>query len=90
LACAEDTRVTAYPIKHTIPCFAFVITENPKRGKADITKAAALGLKGKMIGECIANGSIRLPDGTVVTSDQVCIALPNLGRDFAEQHCVNR
>jgi len=67
----QDMTVVAYPLRHKVACFGFIITEPQKPGALDGKKAAALGAKGKDLGLLKAGKDVTLPNGTVVKATDV-------------------
>jgi ribonuclease Z len=64
-------KVQAYPLKHKVACFGYVVTEPEKPGKLDAARAKQLGAQPKDLGQLKAGKDITLADGTVVKSSDV-------------------
>ncbi|CAG8499225.1 1167_t:CDS:2 [Acaulospora morrowiae] len=72
----KSYKITAAPIKHSIPCLGYVFSENPLPGKIDIQvikpillrNKEALGIKNPMeLVKKLQNGeTLHLPDGTII------------------------
>jgi len=71
IATIDDCDLSAYPIKHKVPCFGYVITEKDKPGSLDSKKAAQLGAKGAQLGVLKSGQDLTLADGTVIKSADV-------------------
>ena len=71
--------VTAYPLKHKVTCFGFLMEEPIKRGKLDAQKAKQLGATGKDMGLLSAGQDITLANGTVIRSVDV-VGEPRKGK----------
>ena len=79
--CFEDERyiVKAGLLKHTIPCFGYVVTEKERPGKFLVEKAIELNVpRGRLWGLLQEGKSVKVGD-TVVHSEQVTEA-PRKGR----------
>jgi len=64
-------RVSAYPMKHGVPCFGYVLEEEARRGKVDAKLAKSKGVSGRQIGELLQVGKVTTEDGTIVHVDEV-------------------
>ena len=58
--------VTAYPLKHRVPCWGYIVREPDRRGKINMKKAKEFGLKGPMIGQIVKDGRITVGDREVI------------------------
>lgn len=66
--------VLAAPIKHSVPCYGYVVECASKR-HMDPAALKARGLYGPMIKQLVLNGSIEAPDGSgVVTVEDVSLS----------------
>lgn len=65
LVSESGVTVLAAPIRHSVPCYGYVVECAPKR-HMDPVALAAHGLQGSIIKRLIANGSIPAPNGSGV------------------------
>jgi ribonuclease Z len=80
LAPREDLGAEAWPVRHRVPSFAWVLREAPRRGHLDPERARALGVpEGPARGRLAAGETVALPDGTRVEPAQV-LGPPRPGR----------
>jgi len=69
LASTTQFSVTAFPIRHTIPCFGYVILEKKRRPGMDKDKLKELGINGPMVGSLKRGGTLYFADGRVITPE---------------------
>ena len=67
-----DVRVDAIALSHRVPSFAFRFTEKIRERHLDTTRLTALGVpRGPLWGDLQHGRSVMLPDGQIITPDQV-------------------
>lgn len=72
LAPRDGIAAEAWPLRHRVVSFAWVLREAPRRGHLDPEKAAALGVpEGPALGRLAAGEAVALADGTRVAPEQV-------------------
>jgi ribonuclease Z len=75
-----DYNLVTFPVAHRIESLGFALVEHPRPGRFDVAAADALGVpSGPQRGLLQSGESIQLPDGTVVTPDEV-LGPPRDGR----------
>lgn len=68
----DGYRLAAFPVSHGISAIGYAILEEPRPGRFDVDAADALGVPaGKERGLLQHGESVTLPDGQVVTPDEV-------------------
>ncbi len=76
----RDYNLVTFPVAHGVRSLGFALVEHPRPGRFDVDAADALGVPPKKErGLLQAGESIQLPDGRVVTSDEV-LGPPRPGR----------
>ncbi len=64
--------LSAFPLKHKVPCFGFLLEEPDKKGKLNAQKAKELGVTNpKDLGFLSQGKDITLADGTVIKAIDV-------------------
>ena len=75
-----EYNLVTFPVAHRVESLGFALVEHPRPGRFDVAAADALGVpSGPERGLLQAGESVQLPDGTVVTSDEV-LGPPRAGR----------
>jgi ribonuclease Z len=75
-----DYTIVAFPVEHGVSAFGYTIVELPRPGEFDVEAAEALGVpRGPERGLLQRGETVTLPDGVVVTPDQV-LGSPRPGR----------
>jgi ribonuclease Z len=75
-----EYRMVTFPVAHGVPALGYALVERARPGRFDVPTADALGVPpGPERGRLQAGEAIALPDGTVVTPDQV-LGPPRPGR----------
>lgn len=67
--------VTARPLRHRVESWGYRMEERPRRN-LDRALLDAHGLRGPVVGELLARGSVRAPDGTALSLDDVSHVTP--------------
>jgi len=75
----DGYHTVAFPLRHKVPCFGYIIQEPTKPPSLDAKKAAALGAKGKELGLLKAGKDVELPDGRVIKASDV-LGSPQKGK----------
>ncbi|MFW6641871.1 ribonuclease Z [Nocardiopsis algeriensis] len=75
-----DLRITALPLRHSIPCYGYRIAE-PDGWRMLPDRLAAHGIAGPLVGRLHKEGEVTAPDGTRVHLSQC--ALPRPGQVVA-------
>ena len=76
----REYTIVTFPVAHRIRSLGFAIVEDPRPGRFDVEAADALGVPaGPERGVLQAGGLVRLPDGRVVTPEDV-LGPPRAGR----------
>jgi ribonuclease Z len=69
----SNWSVSVHPIHHRIPCFGYVLREDPRPGRFDLAKAKALGIpEGPLFRRLQMGENITLSDGRQILSADVC------------------
>lgn len=64
--------LSAYPLKHKVPCFGYLLEEPEKKGKLNAQKAKELGVTNpKDLGSLSQGKDITLPNGTLIKAVDV-------------------
>jgi ribonuclease Z len=75
-----DYNVVTFPVAHGVESLGFALVEHPRPGRFDVEAADALGVPpGPERGLLQAGESVQLPDGRIVTPDEV-LGPPRPGR----------
>jgi len=75
-----EYRVVPFAVSHGVPAVGYAIVEEKRPGRFDVARADALGVPpGPERGHLQSGEAIQLPDGTVVTPEQV-LGPPRAGR----------
>jgi ribonuclease Z len=75
-----EYRVVPFAVSHGVPAVGYAIVEEKRPGRFDVARADALGVPpGPERGRLQSGEAIQLPDGTVVTPEQV-LGPPRAGR----------
>ena len=76
----EEYTLVTFPVAHALESLGFALVEHPRPGRFDVAAADALGVpSGPERGLLQAGESVQLPDGRVVTPDEV-LGPPRPGR----------
>jgi ribonuclease Z len=76
----EDYNLVTFPVAHGVQALGFALVEHPRPGRFDVAASDALGVPpGPERGLLQAGESVQLPDGSVVTPDEV-LGPPRPGR----------
>jgi len=76
--------VTAYPLKHEIPCFGFSFLENDKLGEFDKKKALKLGVKeGPDFSKLVRGGKVVVKGKTITQKDVMNLKKARRGRKIS-------
>jgi ribonuclease Z len=76
----EDYNLVTFPVAHGVQSLGFALIEHPRPGRFDVAASDALGVpSGPERGLLQAGESVQLPDGRVVTPDEV-LGSPRPGR----------
>lgn len=68
----DEYTVSAFPLLHTKPCVGYVMEEKERAGVFNVERAKELNVPmGPLWGKLQRGEAVRLPDGTVIESDQV-------------------
>ena len=79
----EGFHVRAFPLRHTKPCYGYVLEEDKRPGEFHVEKAEALGVKRGPKWAALQSGQIvQAEDGTDVRPDQV-LGPERTGRKFS-------
>lgn len=79
----DGLALSAHPLVHRVPSYAYVVREAPRRGHVDAQRARSLGVpEGPLLGRLAAGEAVVLPDGRQVESAQV-LGPPRPGRVVA-------
>eukprot|EP00730_Choanoeca_flexa_P012753 TRINITY_DN4584_c0_g1_i2.p1 TRINITY_DN4584_c0_g1~~TRINITY_DN4584_c0_g1_i2.p1 ORF type:complete len:332 (+),score=24.11 TRINITY_DN4584_c0_g1_i2:34-1029(+) len=65
----NEVHVAAYPLQHAIPCLGYVLTEQQRPPKVDMSRAKALGINGRDIGQILRHGELAINDRLVTAAD---------------------
>eukprot|EP01114_Cavostelium_apophysatum_P016865 TRINITY_DN4888_c0_g1_i1.p1 TRINITY_DN4888_c0_g1~~TRINITY_DN4888_c0_g1_i1.p1 ORF type:complete len:315 (-),score=57.66 TRINITY_DN4888_c0_g1_i1:26-970(-) len=71
LGVISGVTITAYPLRHKVPCFGYILQEPEKRGKLDAQKAKQLGATGKDMGLLTAGKDVTTASGQVIRAVDV-------------------
>eukprot|EP00124_Ichthyophonus_hoferi_P004621 Ihof_evm2s532 gene=Ihof_evmTU2s532 len=71
LGVINEIHLSAHPIKHSIPCHGFVLTEPDKRGKVDKDKLKKFGLAGPNIRMLTQGHSVILDNNKQINPEDV-------------------
>lgn len=64
LGLRDGLAITAIPVRHRMPCWAFVVRQPVRPGRFDVQRAAVLGLgEGPLRGQLARGQVVELPDG---------------------------
>jgi ribonuclease Z len=75
-----DYNLVTFPVAHALESLGFALVEHPRPGRFDVAAAEALAVpSGPERGLLQAGESVQLPDGRVVTPDEV-LGAPRPGR----------
>jgi ribonuclease Z len=75
-----EYRIVTFKVAHGVPALGYALVEEPRPGRFDVATADALGVPpGPERGRLQSGEAIALPDGTVVTPQQV-LGAPRAGR----------
>ena len=75
-----EYNLVTFPVAHAVESLGFALVEHPRPGRFDVAAADALGVpSGPERGLLQAGESVQLPDGSVVTPDEV-LGPPRSGR----------
>jgi ribonuclease Z len=75
-----DYNLVTFPVAHRVESLGFALVEHPRPGRFDVAAADALGVpSGPERGLLQSGESVQLPDGAVVTPDEV-LGPPRHGR----------
>jgi len=78
----QDDKYTVYagPLRHTVPCFGYVVQEADRNGNIDMVLATKLGLKeGPIMKEIKKGKPVTLPDGKIIRPEDI-MSQPTKGR----------
>jgi len=75
----DGYKISAFPLRHKVPCFGYIVTEPDKPAALDARKASSLGAKGKDMGLLKAGKDVTLADGSVIKASDV-LGVPQKGR----------
>lgn len=76
----EDLAAEAWPLRHRVPSFAYVLREAARRGHVDPARARELGVpEGPLLGRLAAGETVTLADGRRVAPEAV-MGPPRPGR----------
>ena len=79
----DGFRVRAFPLRHTKPCYGFVLEEDKRPGEFHPDKAEALGVKrGPLWADLQSGMTVRAEDGSEVRPEQV-LGQTRTGRKFS-------
>ena len=79
----EGFHVRAFPLRHTKPCYGYVLEEDKRPGEFHPEKAEALGVKrGPLWAELQSGKTVKAEDGSDVSPDQV-LGRTRTGRKFS-------
>lgn len=68
----DHFKVTAAPVRHTVPCFGYVVDEQPRKRKIDAKLCAEAGLPpGRAYRDLQEGRDARTPDGKLVRVEDV-------------------
>eukprot|EP01128_Nolandella_sp_AFSM9_P001861 TRINITY_DN12264_c1_g1_i1.p1 TRINITY_DN12264_c1_g1~~TRINITY_DN12264_c1_g1_i1.p1 ORF type:complete len:327 (-),score=66.59 TRINITY_DN12264_c1_g1_i1:99-1055(-) len=67
----KGCNVTAFPMRHKVPCFGYYFKDPPTAGSLDAKKAMSLGAKGKDLGLLKGGKDVTLPNGTIIKASDV-------------------
>ena len=75
-----EYRIVTFKVDHGVPALGYALVEEPRPGRFDVATADALGVPpGPERGRLQSGEAIALPDGSVVTPEQV-LGPPRAGR----------
>jgi len=64
---------SAWPLRHRVPCFGYVLHEDPRAGRFHLDRAQALGIPPGPLYRRLQDGhAVTLADGTAIAPDAVC------------------
>ena len=76
----DEYNLVTFPVAHGVRSLGFALVEHPRPGRFDVAASDALGVpSGPERGLLQAGGSVELPDGRIVTPDEV-LGPPRPGR----------
>ena len=79
----EDYHVRAFPLRHTKPCYGYVLEEDKRPGEFHPEKAEALGVKKGPLWAALQSGkTVKAADGSEVRPEQV-LGATRTGRKFS-------
>jgi ribonuclease Z len=79
---SSGVRLEAYPLKHRVASFGYVLREGLKPGPLDVSRAKQAGASGKQLGQLKEGRDVVLDDGRVVRSSE-CVGPPVRARKIA-------
>ena len=79
----EGFHIRAFPLRHTKPCYGYVLEEDSRPGEFHPEKAEALGVKRGPLWAALQSGqTVKAEDGSDVLPEQV-LGAPRTGRKFS-------
>jgi len=79
----EDFRIRAFPLRHTKPCYGYVLEEDQRPGEFNPEKAEALKVKRGPLWSALQSGkTVKAEDGSDIKPEQV-MGHTRMGRKFS-------